>query len=291
LIRRYTKNVVMLYDADPAGQSAMLRSLDLLIEEDMSVKIALLASGEDPDSFVQRQGIEEFCKRIESAQSFFDYKVNALMEKHDRKTPEGKAKISAEMLATIAKYKNEVLRQEYVRQLAHVLGISEDALRVELKKINTSISKDESAPAVRSKKSVVRAVERDLLRLMLEEQAMIPLVQEEVNLDDFQDTQVRSVVEYVFDCSKKEKSVNISHLIQCFKDQETLQFLSELMAANEIVVEDKDSLRQDYINRMKGDRVKIERKNLCYEIQKAESEGNQERLEELKQKFHQLMKG
>jgi len=291
LIRRYTKNVVMLYDADPAGQSAMLRSLDLLIEEDMSVKIALLASGEDPDSFVQRQGIEEFCKRIESAQSLFDYKVNALMEKHDRKTPEGKAKISAEMLATIAKYKNEVLRQEYVRQLAHVLGISEDALRVELKKINTSISKDESAPAVRSKKSVVRAVERDLLRLMLEEQAMIPLVQEEVNLDDFQDTQVRSVVEYVFDCSKKEKSVNISHLIQCFKDQETLQFLSELMAANEIVVEDKDSLRQDYINRMKGDRVKIERKNLCYEIQKAESEGNQERLEELKQKFHQLMKG
>jgi DNA primase len=213
------------------------------------------------------------------------------MNKHDRKTPEGKARISAEMLATIVKYKNEVLRQEYLRQLAHVLGISEDALQIELKKINTPVPKNDVAPVVRPSKKVIRAVERDLLRLMLEEQHMIPLVEEEVTLDDFQDTQVRSLVEYMFDLSKKEKIMNISHLVQCFKDQETLQFLSELTAPGEIVTEDKDSLRKDYVNRIKGDRVKIERKNLCYEIQKAESEGNQERLEELKQKFHQLMKG
>ena len=54
LIRRYTRNVVMLYDADMAGQMATLRSLDLLVEEDMHVKIALLTSGEDPDSFIQK---------------------------------------------------------------------------------------------------------------------------------------------------------------------------------------------------------------------------------------------
>jgi DNA primase len=291
LLRRYTKNVVMLYDADAAGQSATLRSLDLLIEEDMNVKIALLASGEDPDSFVQKFGMEEFGKRIDNAQSFFDYKVNALMQKHDRKTPEGKARISAEMLSTIVKYKNEIIRQEYIRQLAHVLGISEDALRVELKKINTPTVKEASGVVARRDKNVVRAVERDLLKLMIEEQHMIPMVQEEVRLDDFQDSQVRSVVEYMFDLCKKEKIVNINHLVQCFKDQETLQFLSELAASGEMVVEDKDGLRQDYINRIKGDRLKLERKNLCYEIQKAELEKDHARLEELKQKFHQLMKG
>lgn len=292
LIRRYTKNVVMLYDADPAGQAAILRSLDLLVDEDMSVKVALLSDGEDPDSFVKKFGIEEFNKRIEEARSFFDYKVHSLTEKYDRKTPEGKAKISAEMLSTIARYKNEVLRQEYVRQLAHVLGVSDDALRVELKKINTASSDGDPAPSVmRPKKNIVRAVERDLLRLILDKQEMIPFVQEEVRLDDFQDVQVRSVVEYMFDCAKKEKVVSIAHLVQCFNDQETLQFLSELMASNEIVAEDKDLLCQDYVKRIKGDRLKVMRKNLCYEIQKAESEGDQERLEELKQKFHQLMKG
>ncbi|MCX5680826.1 MAG: hypothetical protein NT079_00805, partial [Candidatus Omnitrophica bacterium] len=74
-------------------------------------------------------------------------------------------------------------------------------------------------------------------------------------------------------------------------DEETLQFLSELVAAGEIIAEDKELLRRDYVNRIKSDRVKLERKNLCFEIQKAESEGNQEHLDELKQKFNQLMKG
>lgn len=291
LIRRYTKNVIMLYDADAAGQAAILRSLDVLVEEDMNVRVALLASGEDPDSFVQKFGIEAFAKRVEIAVSFFDYKINALMQKHDRRSPEGKARISAEMLETIAKYKNEVLRQEYLRALAQALGVSEDALRIELKKINLPDTHPEPAPAVRAMKNVIRAVERDLLRLMIEEQAMIPLVRQEVSLDDFEDHQVRSVVEYIFDLSQKEKVVNIAHLVQCFKDQPTLQFLSELTASGELVLQDKDSLRRDYVDRIKHDRVKRERKNLCYEIQKAESSGDHTRLEELKQKFHQLMKG
>ncbi|MCX5681496.1 MAG: DNA primase, partial [Candidatus Omnitrophica bacterium] len=171
LIRRYTKNVVMLYDADAAGQMATLRSLDLLVEEDMSVSVtvALLESGEDPDSFVQKFGIEEFTKRIETAQTFFDYKVNALMQKHDRKTVEGKARISAEMLTTIARYKNEILRQEYLSKLAKVLGIADEALQLELRKIPaTTVVTDEPLVAKKRNKSVVRAVERDLLRLMLE---------------------------------------------------------------------------------------------------------------------------
>lgn len=293
LLRRYTKNVVMLYDADLAGQMAILRSLDILVEEDMSVKVALLEKGEDPDSFVQKFGIEEFTARIDNAQTLFDYKVNALMQKHDRKTVEGKARISAEMLTTIAKYKNEVLKQEYIRELAQVLGIAEEALKVELKKINAAPMPSSDEPAVALKKSsrIVRAVERDLLRLMLEEQDIIPLVESDVALEDFQDVQVRSVVQYVFDLFKKGEGINIPRLVQCFNDQETLRFLSELMTAGELIVQDKELLRQGYVNRIKNDRLKFERKNLCYEIQKAESEGNQKYLDELKKKFNQLIKG
>jgi DNA primase len=251
-----------------------------------------LESGEDPDSFVQKFGIDELNKRIESAQTLFDYKVNALMQKHDRKTAEGKARISAEMLTTIAKYKNEVLKQEYLRELAQVLGIAQEALNIELKKMNaTPASSGESPVVLKQARNIVRAVERDLLRLMLEEQDIIPLVESDIILEDFQDVQVRSVVEYVFGLSKKGEGINIPRLVQCFNDQETLRFLSELMTAGELIVQDKELLRQGYVNRIKSDRVKFERKNLCYEIQRAESEGNQKYLDELKEKFNQLMKG
>ena len=69
LIRRYTKNVVMLFDMDPAGESAMLRSLDTLIEEGMDVKVAALTERHDPDSFIREYGVEDFRKQIHQAKT------------------------------------------------------------------------------------------------------------------------------------------------------------------------------------------------------------------------------
>src|SRR4029077_1413282 len=71
LIRRYTPNVVMLFDTDPAGQSAIIRSLDLLVEEGMNVRVVKLAPDEDPDSFIRAFGVDAFRKRLDSAQPLF----------------------------------------------------------------------------------------------------------------------------------------------------------------------------------------------------------------------------
>ncbi len=290
LIRRYTRNVIMLYDADMAGQMATVRSLDLLIEEDMHVKIALLASNEDPDSFIQKFGVQEFRQRLSAAQPLFDYKLGILLRQHDGRSVEGKARISAEMLTTLAKYRNEVVRSEYLKQLAHALSVSEDALRLELKKIGVTPTAEPSI-YVRQHKKIIRVVERDLLRLILEDQEAAVHIQDEVTLEDFQDEQVRSVMAQIFHLSQHEKTISVAHLVQYFKDDETLRFLSELAAASHLIAGDKESLKRDYINRIKLDRLKSQRKNLCDEIQQAERVGDHQRLEELKQKFNQLIKG
>ena len=99
LIRRYTPNVVMLFDTDAAGQSAIVRSLDLLIDEGMNVRVATLAQDEDPDSFIRQQGTEAFNARIENAQSLLDFKFNWLAAQYDPMTVEGKSKISQELLS------------------------------------------------------------------------------------------------------------------------------------------------------------------------------------------------
>ena len=95
LLRRYTPRVVMLFDMDPAGEAAMMRSLDTLIEEGMEVRVATLAPGEDPDSFVRRQGVDDFRNRIAAAQTVFDYKLDVLTRRHGIQTPDGKAQIAA----------------------------------------------------------------------------------------------------------------------------------------------------------------------------------------------------
>ncbi len=128
LIRRYTNNVVMLFDTDSAGQSAIVRSLDLLIDEGMNVRVATLAQDEDPDSFIRQQGAESFAMRIDNAQSLLDFKFNWLGLQYDPKTVEGKSKISQELLGTIARFKTEVAKYELTRQLAQMLNIPEGVL-------------------------------------------------------------------------------------------------------------------------------------------------------------------
>ena len=104
LIRRYTPNVVMLFDTDPAGQSAIVRSLDLLIDEGMNVRVATLAQDEDPDSFIRQEGLEAFNVRLENATSLLDFKFNWLASQFDPATVEGKSRVARELLETIKRY-------------------------------------------------------------------------------------------------------------------------------------------------------------------------------------------
>ncbi|MCX5715812.1 MAG: DNA primase, partial [Candidatus Omnitrophica bacterium] len=115
LIGRYTKNTVIIFDPDKAGELATLRSLDLLLQEDLSVKVVRLPEGFDPDSFISRYGAQEFKNRIKTGQSLFDYKMSVLLSKYDKSRLEDKAKITGEMLPTIARVQNAVLQSGYIK--------------------------------------------------------------------------------------------------------------------------------------------------------------------------------
>ena len=135
LLRRYTKEVVMVYDADTAGVQATLRGLDIFIENGFSVGIVSLPAGDDPDQFVLKNSKEVFMRSVKNAKNLLDYKLGILMSKYDPLTVEGRVGIVNEMLPTISKVGNAVGRSEYVKALAQCLSIDEDAVSSELKKL------------------------------------------------------------------------------------------------------------------------------------------------------------
>lgn len=290
LLRRYTRNVIMLFDSDAAGESAVMRSLDILIEEEMNVRVAVLGDRQDPDSFVRNNGIDAFRERVNSAQSLFDYKLHILRQKYDSVSIEGRAKISSEMLLSIGKIKNHITQEGYLRKLAQALMISEQALFLEMRKLSLSSSADSPVMLRRSATGSAHMAERDLLRLLLEQGEMISIVRGEISEDDLQDDRVRPIFKKIFDLSFHHDEINISQVIDDFQDQETLKFLSELMAVPKPSVVDRELLCRDYVKRIKNDRQKTQRRYLCNEIQKAESEGDEEKLKDLKERFNQLIK-
>ncbi|HBR14757.1 MAG TPA: DNA primase [Candidatus Omnitrophica bacterium] len=297
LLRHYTKNVIMLFDADKAGESATLRSLDVLVEEEMHVRIATLDEGEDPDSFIRRHGGEAFRDRLLKAQTLFDYKINRLLKTWDVKSIEGKARIASEMIATIDKFNNEIIRTEYLKRLAQVLLIPEHALVVELRKVQQNTAQRQEKKAGReietrqaqnpSSQEHLRSVERSILRLLLKEGDFIPMTKEEIAPSDFQDSRIREVISKMYDLFEKGKKIDSAHLINCFHDQGMQQMISALVAEEEPLIGDKIKIHRDYLNRIKNDRLKLLRQDLMRQMREAEISGDHPRLEKLKNEFHQ----
>ncbi|MFA5088595.1 MAG: DNA primase [Candidatus Omnitrophota bacterium] len=294
LLRRFTKNVVMLYDTDPAGESAMLRSLDMLIEEGMNVKVATLATGEDPDSFVRKFGVEKFSECIQSAKSLFDYKLNALLRVCGKDTVESRVKVATEMLPTINRFENTIIRSEYLRQLAAALSVSESALLVELKKIGTAAAKNaggRAASAAKSCNEQVRTAEYNILKAMLENQELISSTKGEVFLSDFRDESIRKIIEKIYELYDQRSDLSPASLLNCFNDARILQIISGLLAGDDEPSDNIERMHRDCVKRLRSDRVRMQRQNLVRQIKEAEVSGNQETLERLTGEFNQLLKG
>jgi len=291
LLRRYTQNIVMLFDADKAGEEATLRSLDVLIEEGMNVQVAALDGGEDPDSFVRKKGVEEFQQRITQAVSLFDYKLKILMSRHSSKTIEGKALICGQILPTVQKFKNAIIKFGYIRHLAQTLSIAEEGLLAELHKGSQPLREQPIALKSEIVLDGQRAAELNLLRLMLEEDNHISFVRSELDVSDFRDQKIKAVVARVFELLDQGMSVTASQLMHSFDDTQILKMLSQLMLSDHSFIVDKEKLRRDYIDRIKKDRLKLQRQELSTQIRLAEVSGDHNRLEDLKHRFNQLLKG
>lgn len=293
-IHRYTKNIVFLYDADLAGQAAMMRSLDMLIEEGMEVKIARLSENEDPDSFIKKFGIKAFEECILTALTLFDFKLQALMLKYDVRSLEGKAKMVSEMLPTINKFQHSVLKSGYVKRLSQELMIAEQSLLVELKKIKQDSTErifEEKPSEAPLSGGAARIVERNILRLLMEEESFILMTKEDVVLTDFQDQKIREAIGKIFELFEQGKQVKGANLIQYFENSDIKQMISSLIADESIVLGDQKKMYQDCVSRIKQDRQKKQRQDLLEKIREAEKASDQERLDELLKIFNQTIKG
>ena len=128
LIKRFTPNIKIIYDGDAAGIKAAIRGLDLVLEEDMNVKVVLLPNKEDPDSYVQRIGATAFQEYIDNeSKDFIFFKTQTLLEEAAG-DPIKKSKLVKEIVASIAKIPDPVKRQLYIRECAALMRVDEAIL-------------------------------------------------------------------------------------------------------------------------------------------------------------------
>lgn len=160
LIKRFTPNLIILYDGDAAGIKASLRGIDIILEEEMNVKICLLPSGEDPDSFAQKSGAATTTQYIEEhAEDFIRFKTSVLL-KDAGADPVKKAAIVSDIVQSIAIIPDNIMRSVYLKQTSEMLQIDERVLyesvnKIRKKKFYSKKSLDGKAPTELVMKSMV----------------------------------------------------------------------------------------------------------------------------------------
>ncbi|HBZ20286.1 MAG TPA: DNA primase, partial [Bacteroidales bacterium] len=135
LIKRFTQNITILYDGDPAGIKASVRGIDLVLEEGMNVKIVLLPDGEDPDSYSKKVSNEEFKKYIKEKETdFIRFKTQLLLSESNN-DPTMKANLIKDVVKSIAVIPEAITRTVYIKECSIVLEVSEPVLYHEVNKL------------------------------------------------------------------------------------------------------------------------------------------------------------
>ena len=170
LLKRHADEVLIVLDADTAGQNAALRAAEVLLAAGLSISIAALPPGEDPDTLIRKQGGPGFQQVLDSAVSALDFQLQLLQARGELANDAGRTRSARTILELIARAPTAVQRDLLLRRAAELLHVSEAALRQDARRIHAPTPHTEDAsPAVLAKHPVE---EVQLLELLVQHPAL-----------------------------------------------------------------------------------------------------------------------
>jgi DNA primase len=206
LLRKYTRNVFLLYDSDSAGLKATFRAGDELLRQGFSVRVVTLPTGEDPDSFVRTQGAAALEAQLEIAIDVFERKIQLLERAGWFGELQKKRRALDRLLPTIRATSDPIMRDLYVSRAAEVTGVDRTILQDELGSTRPAAPpRPQPGPRInldiRARRGDRRArahvhgasAERELLRAMLAQRSRVDTIAERVGPDSFRDSRYRAI--------------------------------------------------------------------------------------------------
>lgn len=181
ILGRFTKNIVLVFDSDQAGMKASLKGierlreyndrLDLYIDSNLDIKVALLEKGYDPAEFIMKKGKEVFLDRIDKAKNIIDFTIDIIMGKYDINDISGKLKASSDLISFISTLSSSIVQEECIKKISGKLDLKEDLLFEEMQKKKKSLSVADAVSAVtetvEEKMLPFKRIEIEALKLMV----------------------------------------------------------------------------------------------------------------------------
>ncbi len=293
LIKRYGKEVYICYDSDSAGINATIKVLNMLMEEGVEPKVIVLPSGQDPDDFINKNGLKEFEKLMDKALNFIEYQIYINKLRFNLADPKEKIGFTKEIAKALKKLKSPIEKDVYIDKISLETGISKEAIKSEVfgknYKGNTTIYKDKYIKkGYRDNKSKIIPIkivlepahltaEKTLIKLMMENYEYFNIIKEYLKEEDFFSYECNVLACFIFEQYENNKQltqIDTNSILEKIKNIKNIDMtVIEEILSNEVSFshEDKYVVIKDLINTVEFSKLKLEREQVAKEIQRIEA--------------------
>lgn len=265
LIARHTKNIVISYDADGAGQAASQRAIDILKKTDLSVKVLKIPGAKDPDEFIREKGPDAFRRLIERSENHNAFRLEAIAAKFDLDEDEERVNFLREAAFMLAQIDNAVEREVYAGRAAKMANVSLDAISVEVRRalaIRRSQQKkaqhrDVRAPAQAAQPkdhmlhypNIISArAEEGILSLIFGDNTLVSYLDGKITPQDFTAPILRKFFAHAISLYRENRPITVAAFEGYLEPNE----LSHLARITEIPVPaERERALDDYIERIR----------------------------------------
>lgn len=236
LLKRWTSEAVIVFDGDASGLQAAQRGLERLIAEDIRVRIALLPSGDDPDSYVKENGADAFNELVDKAINLIEFQIQSAIQRDNIRRPEVKTQVVKDICTMLVNIKNRVERTEYVKYAVRELNVDEGLLWRELRdlglKDSPSPGRTKTQKTAPKKLSPREQIELQFIQTLIQAPELISEIRAQFDYRDITNVNFVQIAQLLWGATENGEEVDIQSILDTCEDDYVKNFISNALMSN-----------------------------------------------------------
>lgn len=299
LLRRHSEQVILGYDADGAGQAAILRGMEILQNLGCDIRVLQIEGAKDPDEYVLKYGPERFQKCVDNSISLVEFKVKVLLKQLNINNTNDKIKFLNEIAKILAKVTNQMEREIYIEKIAREYKISKEAIYAEVSKLiyknNQGGKKLEKKvitmePKEENKVNVSEATlkrEKLVIYLLINEYAKsYEKLKSLIELNNIQDETNKQILKKMYEEFEKG-NINTNQIVDWFQDENIISRITEIMA-EDFEITDVNKAIEDLISIYEKQKLINRRNEILKQLDNSDNV-NAENMKDLEKELNEII--
>ena len=297
LLRKNTEQVILGFDSDGAGQTAIMRAMEVMQNMGCDIRVLQMEGAKDPDEFIIKYGSARFQKLIDNAISLIEFKVKVLKQDLNLENASDKIKFLNEIANILSKIDNTMEKEIYIEKIAKGYNISKEAIYAQVNKLEyankkTSNALEKSRPVLRKKEEKANAEiseetkkrENTIISILINNPESYNIIKQNIKIEDFKDETNINILKSIYSELEKENP-NLNIVLDHIEDEKIQNHLTEIMA-EDYGITDNEKAIQDILKKYEREKLEKRRDEI---LQEEKQETDIEKKKELGKELNDII--